>query len=78
MKKGFAYLDKDAQILHIVETEETAREAAGNGKVQEVFLEYKHGYPIVTGHQFVILSDGTDQQGRQVPEHLQQLVKHLK
>lgn len=79
MRKGYAYLDKTAEgVLHIVDTEATARESSGNGKVQEVFLKYHNGYPIVTGHQYVIGSDGKEQQGRQVPEHLQQLVDHLK
>lgn len=78
MKKGYAYLDKDAKVLHIVDTEASAREAAGTGKVQEVFLKYDKGYPIVTGHQYVIGSDGKEQQGRVVPEILQQLVDHLK
>ncbi|MFB5761118.1 hypothetical protein [Paenibacillus medicaginis] len=78
---GFAYLDKHG-FLHVVATEKTAKENT-NGGVVEFEGQHAYGYPVVPAaageyEQLVIKADGTEKDGRTVPQHLLDLIERLK
>lgn len=51
----YAYLDRGF-ILHVVDTEDTAREYSVNGKVVATKIEAEGGYPIVDGKSVIVYS----------------------